>query len=73
MVVFGIKCQRTAVLDAKPDYYKSGNCEFTSIISYAKFFQARSSAENKMYVLQQGYKNCPDLVFSIAEIEIKEL
>ena len=44
-----------------------------AIISYAKLFQEKDSAKNKMYILQQYYKDCHDLKFSVVDIEIKEL
>ena len=75
MIVFGIKVERISRPDLPPDYFKGKNCdiEMTSIISYAKLFQQKSSAENKKYILQQYYKDCPDLKFSVINIEIKEV
>jgi len=75
MIVYGIKVERISRPDLFPDYFKgrNGDTEMTSIISYAKLFQQKSSAENKKYILQQYYKDCPDLKFSVVDIEIKEL
>ena len=75
MIVFGIKVERISRPDLKPSYFKgkNGEIEMTSIISYAKLFQVKDSAENKMYILQQYYKNCSDLKFSVVDIEIKEV
>ena len=75
MIVFGIKVERISRPDLKPSYFKgkNGETEMTSIISYAKLFQSRDSAENKMYILQQYYKDCDDFKFSVVDIEIKEL
>ena len=75
MIVYGIKIERISRPDLKPSYFKgkNGETEMTSIISYAKLFQIKDSAENKMYILQQYYKNCSDLKFSVVDIEIKEI
>ena len=75
MIVYGVKIERISRPDLKPGYFKGKNCdiEMTSIISYAKLFQTKDSAENKMYILQQYYKDCIDLKFSVIDIEIKEL
>ena len=75
MIVFGVKVERISKPDLEPSYFKgkNGEIEMTSIISYAKLFQTKDSAENKMYILQQYYKDCIDLKFSVIDIEIKEL
>ena len=75
MIVYGIKIERISRPELEPAYFKgkNGETEMTTIISYAKLFQKKDSAEHKKYILQEYYKKCSDLKFSVVNIEIKEV
>ncbi len=72
MIVYAVKLINKRIQNSEGDYYKSNNCEFTSLIYNAKFFVSKSSAQNRLSILKEIYKNCSDFEFSVVEIEIKE-